>query len=317
MSYNLFCLPGLATTFSPTSCPMSSERSASFLKHTLAYDVISLQEVWDPCYKSVERFARKNNLHVVGSSSPSTRNYLALRIFGGGLMITSKYPIVDTQQIVFDKGSHSDRFVTKGALYAKVKVGSSYVHVFNTHLQASYGYEFDWSGNNPYTTIRQKQLKKLATFIDRVTSKDNFPIMVMGDFNVNARISPDDGADSHEYLDMLKLLQSSSYQIVDILKEQHGGEHPVTYGGNGVLHGEEEKIGGQRLDFILELRKNTSVHHFDYKLSEARIVPFKVTGEDFTHISDHYGQAVTMEINGMEMDGADVGSLSHAHISLA
>lgn len=316
MSYNLFCLPWLATAFSPTSCPRSSERSNAFLEHTLNYDVISLQEIWNPGYKTVERFARKNNLHVVGSSTPTTANYLNLRVFGGGLMIVSKHPITDTEQIVFDKGSQSDRFVTKGVLYAKIKIGSSYVHVFNTHMQASYGYEFDWSGSNPYTPIRQKQLKKMASFIDRVTCKDKFPILIMGDFNVNARVSPDDGADSSEYIEMMRLLQSPSYKVVDILKEQHGNEHPVTYGGNGVLHGEEIKIGGQRLDFILELKKDTSAHHFDYELLDSRVVPFKVADNDnFTHISDHYAQIVTMQISAEE-DSADTeGSLSHASIS--
>jgi len=316
MSYNLFCLPGLATAFSPTSCPKSSERSNAFLEHTLNYDVICLQEIWNPCYKNVERFARKNNLHVVGSATPSTAHFVNLRVFGGGLMIVSKHPIVDTQQIVFDKGSQADRFVTKGVLYAKVKIGSSYVHVFNTHMQASYGYEFDWSGSNPYTAIRQKQLKRLASFVETVTCKDKFPVLLMGDFNVNARVSPDDGADSNEYIEMMQILQSPSYKVVDILKEHHGGEHPVTYGGNGVLHGEEIKVGGQRLDFILEFKKDTSAHHLDYEFIESQIVPFKVTDENFTHISDHYAQLVKMQIKSSDEDGADTdGSLSHASIS--
>jgi hypothetical protein len=54
---------------------------------------------------------------------------MGLRVFGGGLMIISKYPIETTRELVFDKGVASDGFVTKGILYAKVKIGSSYVHV--------------------------------------------------------------------------------------------------------------------------------------------------------------------------------------------
>lgn len=59
------------------------------------------------------------------------RSMMGLRVFGGGLMILSKYPIETTRELVFDKGVASDGFVTKGILYAKVKIGSSYVHVWS------------------------------------------------------------------------------------------------------------------------------------------------------------------------------------------
>jgi len=314
LSYNLYCLPWIASAFAPASCPLSAERSTAFLKHVPSYDVIALQEVWDPRYKSIERYARLNNLHVVGSSAPSTMKYLSLRIFGGGLMIMSKYPIVDTQEITFDKGSHSDKFVTKGVLYAKIKVDSSYIHVFNTHLQASYGYEFDFS-SNPYSNIRKKQLKKFAEFVQRVTAKDSYPILLAGDFNVNARAGPEDGSDSKEYTEMLEILQHASYKIIDLLKEHNDGKHPTTYAGNGVLHGEKPRIGGQRLDFILQLEREAVL---EYKFSEGKVVTFQATGEVFTHISDHYAQSVILDIHAkdgaMEKDGAD---LSLASIALA
>jgi len=308
LSYNLYCLPWFAATLSPASCPLSSERSSGFLKHLHSYDIVALQEVWDPRYRAIEKYARLNNMHVVGSSAPSIFRYISLRIFGGGLMIISKYPIVDTQEIIFDRGSQSDSFVTKGVLYAKVKVGSSYIHVFNTHLQASYGYEFE--DYNPYTPIRQKQLKKLTAFIHKMTSKDQYPIMVMGDFNVNARAGPDDGSDSKEYIDMIEILRSQHYEIIDVLKHHNNGKHPVTYGGKGVLPDQKPKVGGQRLDFILELKKDASI---EYKLSGGKVVPFQVTGEAYTHISDHYAQTVTMELSTL---GLGEDSISSATISL-
>lgn len=68
-------------------------------------------------------------MHVVGSAHASVSSMLGLRVFGGGLMIMSKYPIEATRELIFDKGVASDGFVRKGVLYAKVKVNSSYVHV--------------------------------------------------------------------------------------------------------------------------------------------------------------------------------------------
>jgi len=235
-------------------------------------------------------------------------------------MIISKYPIVDTKEMIFDAGSHSDRFVTKGVLYAKVKVGSSYIHVFNTHLQASYGYEFNFA-SNPYTDIRHRQIKKLAHFVQSVTSKDHYPIMLTGDFNVNARAAPGDGTDSKEYSEMLELLHHASYKIVDILKEHNDGKHPVTYGGKGVVHGEKPKVGGQRLDFIFQLERKSSA--VGCLFSEGKVVPFQVENEVFSHISDHYAQSVLVELCVKDaddediVDGANAMDLSHASITLS
>lgn len=285
------------------------------MKHLHDYDIVSLQEVWDPHYTNMEKYAKSQGLHVLGSSAPSTFRYISLRIFGGGLMIISKYPIVDRQEIIFDRGWHTDRFVTKGVLYAKVQVGSSFVHVFNTHLQASYGYEFDFV-NNPYMHPRQKQIKRMAAFIEKITGKDSYPILVMGDFNVNGRAAPDDGSDSTEYVAMMESLRSRQYEVVDILKVQNGGEHPVTYGGKGVLPGEKPKTGGQRLDFIFELKKDSSPHHMEYKISEGAVVPFRTTAiEAFTHISDHYAQKVTLEITARR--GMKESKLSEVSISFS
>jgi len=293
LSYNLYCLPWLATAFSPSSCPLPSERSSGFLNYIDNYDIICLQEVWDPRYSFIEQHARLTNKHVVGSSAPSSFSYLSLRIFGGGLMIISKYPIVATEEIVFERGTQADRFVTKGVLYAKVKVGSSYIHVFNTHLQASYGYEFQ--KENPYSHTRKRQLKKLAEFVEKLTSKDEHPIIVNGDFNVNARATPDSGIDSEEYIEMIKILESPHYVVIDILKEHNGGEHPVTYEGFGVVPGEKPRVGGQRLDFMLVFKKHS--HSDDINYFNASVVPFKVIGEIYTHISDHYAQTVTMTLD--------------------
>lgn len=295
LSYNLYCLPWLASFFSPSACPFPSERASSFLDHIQSYDILALQEVWDPRYKKVENFVRANKLYSVGSTAPSSLEYLKLRLFGGGLMIISKYPIEAKEELVFDKGVASDGFVTKGVLYAKVKVGSSYLHVFNTHLQASYGYEFDFE-NNPYADIRKRQLEQLTKFINKQTAKDQYPIFLMGDFNVNARRAPDDAANSAEYDHMLRILRSESYEVVDVHKEFNGGVHPVTYAGKSVRVGAPPRVGGQRLDFLFEMRRNISPDNFKYKFTNATVVPFEVSGRMFSQISDHYGASATMEI---------------------
>jgi len=302
--------------FAPSTCPQSLARAECFLEHITKYDIIALQEVWEPRYKNVAKHAQSCKYYFVGSSSPSVWDVLKFRLFGGGLMIISKYPVEATEEITYVRGSHSDSFTTKGVLYARIRIGASKLHVFNTHLQASYGDEFD--PNNFYAPIRKKQIQQLITFIKRVTSNDHYPIMLMGDFNVNARRAPDDSRDSDEYLRMMKSLEGELYEVVDILKDHNGGLHPVTHEGKGVLvSGTSTSVAGpQRLDFLLELRRRkVDANTWKHKFVKSQVVPFYVDGQkNFTQISDHFGTNVVMELGDISMDG--VPGLAGASISL-
>lgn len=248
----------------------------------------------------MEKFAKKKGWHVVGSASASVKSMLGLRVFGGGLMIISKYPIEATRELVFDKGVASDGFVRKGVLYAKVKVGSSYVHVFNTHMQASYGYEF--KENDPYASIRKKQISEVSSFIAKIALDDHHPIIVMGDFNVNAINRPDDPTDSKEYLEMMTSLSNNGlFSVLDIHKQFNGGSHPVTNTGKGVVN--KKSKGGQRLDFVFEMRRSTTKsHRILHEFKHAKILPFAVSGQSYTNISDHLGSLVILEVENTYFD---------------
>jgi len=56
-----------------------------------------------------------------------------------GLIILSRFPIVQTEFFEYIYGVLSDALSLKGVLYAKIVVGDSRIlHLFNTHTQASY-----------------------------------------------------------------------------------------------------------------------------------------------------------------------------------
>jgi len=210
-------------------------------------------------------------------------------------MILSKYPIELSRELIFDKGVSSDGFVRKGILYAKVRVGSAYVHIFNTHMQASYGFEFD--PKDPYALIRKKQIQQVSDFVAQMALDDNHPILMMGDFNVNAISRPEDpSSDSNEYKEMTHTLSRHGlFTVLDVHKSLNRGTHPVTNTGRGVV-GKPSK-GGQRLDFVLELLRNTTrKDRIFHAFSKAEVLPFEVEGGLFTNISDHYASHAIMEI---------------------
>jgi len=235
-------------------------------------------------------------------------------------MIISKYPIETTREMIFDKGVASDGFVRKGILYAKVKTDSSYIHVFNTHMQASYGYEF--VENDPYALIRKKQIQKIVTFIAKIALDDDHPIVIMGDFNVNAIRLPGDPSDSKEYLEMVHALSGNGlFSVLDLHKGLHGA-HPVTNAGKGV-EGKKTSKGGQRLDFMFEMRRNvTRKGRVFHAFPQGGILPFEVCGEAYTHISDHFASHVVLEISSREedslaeQDGAELISMHTNHMTV-
>ena len=56
----------------------------------------------------------------------------------GGLLTLSRYPIQYEEFRAFKYGVLSDNLSQKGILYTKISFKDCYIHLFNTHLQASY-----------------------------------------------------------------------------------------------------------------------------------------------------------------------------------
>jgi len=99
----------------------------------------------------------------------------------GGLIILSKYPIIECSAMTYSSSSGTDRLASKGALYACIQLSSSaddYIHVFNTHIQS-----------HNYSKSRLAQIIELMDFISEIIESDKDytrPILIAGDFNVAA-----------------------------------------------------------------------------------------------------------------------------------
>ena len=126
----------------------------------------------------------------------------------------------------------------KGILYMSVLLnGAIPIHLFNTHMQASY------NDTRPQSrATRAKQFKQMRKFILKHAA-DGLPVMVLGDFNVNVCILvagvlltlwksredlKEEGLrDGKEYQTLLKALSGEGYEdegphfeVHDLLREQ-------------------------------------------------------------------------------------------------
>ncbi|CAI2370288.1 unnamed protein product [Moneuplotes crassus] len=166
------------------------ERFEEYLKLLDNYDIICNQELFTGLNSRKERFishAKKLGFidHVV-STKPKLFEHF---VIDSGLCIVSRFPIIKTAEMTYSRYAYSDSMSQKGALYARIKIGKSTLHLFNTHLQANYlhsdyttySYSIDYRDHH--------QLQELSDFIDEqlADADDNCKIMIVGDFNISSR----------------------------------------------------------------------------------------------------------------------------------
>ena len=236
---------------------------------------------------------------------------------------------MEHDQISYAPGVNADFFAAKGAMYAKIVIektnlsqaGSStnnedsahaVLHVFNTHLQASYDHNASNAAND---AARAKQLEDLQRFIaskaSLCESHHNEYILLAGDINVDARSKEDPCSHSDGYIHMLQQLTVPGYVLHDLLHEAEG-EHHVTVGdavANGeqllaretILTGRKDHCCMKRLDYVLLFEPEslapdeTSTEGVDAELrwremrhSHTRVEPFFIEERPYTQLSDHY-----------------------------
>lgn len=107
-----------------------------------------------------------------------------INIYDGGVIIVSRYPIVNEAQYVFPDCSGTDCFADKGVNYAEVIKGGQAYHVFATHTAS-----FDTDTARDY---RQRQFKQIRALAQSLDIPANEAVIYSGDFNVNKLKFPDD-----------------------------------------------------------------------------------------------------------------------------
>lgn len=73
--------------------------------------------------------------HIASSDRPSL---FSRSLTDSGLMIVSRFPIVQQDEFTFSKYYDVDGLSSKGILYAKILIGDSYLYLFNSHTNAHY-----------------------------------------------------------------------------------------------------------------------------------------------------------------------------------
>src|SRR5690606_18040212 len=82
------------------------------------------------------KFANKSGLFF--SADVPSPSFFSKGIIDAGLLILSRFPIVESQFKPFKVTVLNCQIVEKGVLYVKIKVRDANLVIFNVHLQSTY-----------------------------------------------------------------------------------------------------------------------------------------------------------------------------------
>jgi endonuclease/exonuclease/phosphatase family metal-dependent hydrolase len=204
LTYNIKGLPPIASGgWKNDRFPVIAQRLADRLADGTAPDVVVLQEVFTNEAKAVVQLSGYPYSAEGPTRDGADANGTFQKIFGGGIFILSRYPIIESGQVNFnDKDCATwDCHANKGVVYIKIRVPgiAETVTIFNTHMQSGKAYD----------QVRITQMNVLAQAVNE-KYKTGEILFFGGDFNS----SPN---------------QESFSVLKNILKAETAGEYCANY----------------------------------------------------------------------------------------
>lgn len=235
------------------------------------FDVVSLQEVWTT--KDYELLQLKT-VNVYPYS-----HYFYSGVFGSGLCILSKYPIVRTFFHAWTVNGyvhriqHGDWFGGKGVGLCRVMVKQRPVHIYIAHLHAEYD-----SVNDEYKAHRVLQAYDTAQFIEH--TRGNAVVQILaGDLNTEPK-------------DIAYRILRACTTMSDTCNDDDIGTSELLANSYTDLKVAKNNPNGKRIDHILY----NAGHNYNVSVQEYCLpFPSRVPGENFSY-SDHEAVSAKIEI---------------------
>ncbi|KAJ3044634.1 Sphingomyelin phosphodiesterase 2, neutral membrane (Neutral sphingomyelinase) [Rhizophlyctis rosea] len=279
---------------------------ANLLKN---YDVIAFQE----CFGSFS--PRRGTLLKAAKEQGFTHNACCPvppvyqgRV-DGGIVVLSRYPIKSQKWHAYPRGVHSDFLADKGLLYSHINpTSTTHLHLFSTHLQASYHPPGTPNTDKSSITTRLNQIHLIKRHIDTIINSFSEPynpatttILLVGDLNIDSR----SGDEFDLFQRVLRgddpSVQGEKLFIKDVVFDALG-DHPVTTCEVTKESGIDSET--KCLDYILELVPmaaygETGTGPKSSKFTNTRVDDFKVEGAKggWVHASDHWGVMTELVIS--------------------
>ena len=332
LTYNFFSRPPPVNT---NGTDYKDERLNDFIEFLPEFDIICFQEMFttfnDRKHRMIREGAKAGLKYYVSAKVPS---FFSKYIADSGLLILSRYEIVENDSYDYYLNISGDSVSNKGILYAKIKINDRYLFLFNTHLQASY---FDESQKSINCTIqvRAGQTEELVNYVyNKLLSIPQYQIkqgcvLIVGDLNIDAH---DNKFAKERYLipqynipeyELLKQKLNKLGKAIDLMEKKYN-DHLYTFGNNDkpeydqVLTGKAEINMKQTLDYMWEIipdynsdifknefynlfydneeEKNEENENNKEKIlyETLKVEEFLVKNRPYQQLSDHFGLSVEL-----------------------
>ena len=332
LTYNFFSRPPPVNT---NGTDYKDERLNDFIEFLPEFDIICFQEMFtifnDRKHRMIREGAKDGLKYYVSAKVPS---FFSKYIADSGLLILSRYEIVENDSYDYYLNISGDSVSNKGILYAKIKINDRYLFLFNTHLQASY---FDESQKSINCTIqvRTGQTEELVNYVyNKLLSIPQYQIkqgcvLIVGDLNIDAH---DNKFAKERYLipqynipeyELLKQKLNKLGKAIDLMEKKYN-DHLYTFGNNDkpeydqVLTGKAEINMKQTLDYMWEIipdynsdifknefynlfydneeEKNDENENNKEKIlyETLKVEEFLVKNRPYQQLSDHFGVSVEL-----------------------
>lgn len=188
LTYNFFLRPPPVKT---NKDDYKEERLNDFKDRFKDFDIICLQEMYGLFNirkeKMIKNAVDSGFFYYCEAPRPS---FYSKHLIDGGLLIVSRFPIIESKFERFDHGALSDSICSKGVLFAKIQIKNSFIGLFAVHFQASY---FDISHSQWDFTIKTRtdQTEFLINFIyEKIfncdkSERNRTTFILVGDFNID------------------------------------------------------------------------------------------------------------------------------------
>lgn len=146
--------------------------------HLKEFDIILLQECFADIYLTKKTFLKAfDGYNIIAETSP---NLFSKKLLDSGLVILSKFPILDYTFTPFTTGIYVDALANKGFIHIKINIRSEIYHFINLHIQASYSPDI-----KDAIDVKLKQLNEIRNYIRKNKLTEN--IIIGGDFNIDIK----------------------------------------------------------------------------------------------------------------------------------
>lgn len=330
LNYNSFQKPMF---FNDVKNEYKGERCDYFADNEISkFDIIALQEQFtfmNPRpINLLDKAVQKGFEYFYKSPEPA---FTSKAMCGDGLVVLSRFTILDSSNTVFEASVSIDRLISKGAAWVLIELpNKTRLHLFNTHLVAT----FSNISEDEFLHCKIKminQLIHLRKFVNDKIKRHYLPgdlAILCGDLNIDAlndnfscgkmmnHVRMDEGLKTSlaSQNNELKFYETLLEYDNEVFKLSHTffRDHlfyPVSMGNYYIdenddkipmdltITAESDRLSHLSLDHMYELHVNGKENKDKLKiiLSSNKIEEFFVKNQPFTQLSDHYGLSIELE----------------------